>query len=230
MKTFNANPIVNIVRAELVTEEQQPRVLSFETLSSAVPEPHISEGEESELRIRNTILAQEQLEDIIKGYNITLKDCVMSRELLEVIDGGESVSIMDNATGYKAPVAGKTSCRVHFTLNLYAAEKDYAGDSTAFFRFSFPNCIGTPAKFSLENGAFTAPEYVVRSRPRAGGHAMRVDVMDSLPLYCASSSEMPAQPQEGICIVAEKEFSIDGMAVSAGQMIYYDGQKYVIAD
>lgn len=230
MKTFNANPIVNIVRAELVTEEPQPRVLSFETLSSAVPEPHISEGEESELRIRNTILAQEQLEDIIKGYNITLKDCVMSRELLEIIDGGESITADGGSTGYRSPVAGKTSCRVHFTLNLYAAEKDYAGDNTAFFRFSFPNCVGTPAKFSLENGEFTVPEYVVRSRPHIGGHAMKVGVMDALPLYCASAAELPAQPEEGMCIVAKESFSIDGMAVDAGRMLHYDGKKYIIAE
>ena len=230
MKTFNTNPIVNIVRAELVTEEPQPRVLSFETLSSAVPEPHISEGEESELRIRNTILAQEQLEDIIKGYNITLKDCVLSRELLEIIDGGSSVTAEGTPTGYKSPVAGRTSCRVHFTLNLYAAEKDYAGENTAFFRFSFPNCVGTPAKFSLENGEFTVPEYVVRSRPHVGGHAMKVGVMDALPLYCASAAEMPAQPKEGVCIVATENLSIDGMAVNAGQMIYYNGEEYIIAE
>lgn len=230
MKTFNANPIVNIVRAELVTEEQKPRVMSFETLSSAVPEPHISEGEESELRIRNTILAQEQLEDIIKGYNITLKDCVMSRELLEVIDGGECGSETSVSAGYKSPAAGKTSRRTHFTLNLYAAEKDYAGDSVAYFRFSFPNCVGTPAKFSIENGAFTTPEYVVRSRPRMGGHAMKVGVMDELPIYCSSASELPAEPVEGLCAVAMRSIAVGSMRVAAGQMIYYDGEKYVAAE
>lgn len=229
MKTFNANPIVNIVRAELVTEEQKPRVMCFETLSSSVPEPHISEGEESELRIRNTILAQEQLEDIIKGYNITLKDCVMSRELLEIIDGGECDPALAVSSGYKSPVAGKTSRRTHFTLNLYAAEKDYAGDSVAYFRFSFPNCVGTPAKFSLENGTFTTPEYVVRSRPHAGGHAMKVGVMDNLPIYCSAATDLPAEPEEGLCVVAEKSFVIGSMRVAAGQMIYYDGEKYAAA-
>ena len=85
-------------------------------------------------------------------------------------------------------------------------------------------------KESLENGEFTVPEYVVCSRPHVGGHAMKVWVMDDLPLYCASAAEMPAQPKEGVCIVATENLSIDGMAVNAGQMIYYNGEEYIIAE
>jgi len=228
MKKFNTNPIVNIVRAELITEETEPRVLHFETVSSASPEPFISEGEESELRIRNTIVAQERLEDIIKGYNITLKDCVLSRELLEVVDGGNAAETAGSGfAGYSSPVAGKESARVRFSLHLYAAEKDYAGDAVSFFRFSFPHCVGSPAKFSLENGTFATPEYTVRSRPGAGECAMRVEVLDRLPVYCASEEELPTEPEAGDCIIALAPLTIGTAEAAAGDMVYYDGADYI---
>lgn len=230
MRSFNANPIVNIVRAEIVTKENQPRVLHFETVSSASPEPFISEGEESELRIRNTILAQERLEDIIKGYNITLKDCVMSRELLELIDGGQASAGTSNAAGsYQSPLAGQESARTHFTLHLYAVEKDYAGDPVAYFRFSFPNCVGTPAKFSLENGSFTTPEYVVRSRPSAGKCAMAVVALDTLPAYCTASSQLPSTPAAGYCMVAGGSMRAGSVDLVAGDLAFYTGSAYVKA-
>ena len=231
MKTFNQNPIVNIVRAEIITNESDPRILHFETVSSAVPEPFVSEGEESELRIRNTIIAQERLEDIIKGYNITLKDCVLSKELLEVVDGGMAVDSQTNSfAGYASPVAGAESARVHFSLHLYAAEKDYAGDAVSYFRFSFPNCVGTPAKFSLENGSFAAPEYVVRSRPMAGDCAMRVEVLDRLPIYCTSAADAPAQPKAGDCVIAAEGVRIGDVDLNAGDMAYYNGSSYVLIE
>lgn len=230
MRTFNANPIVNIVRAEVVTKESVPRVLHFETVSSASPEPFISEGEESELRIRNTILAQERLEDIIKGYNITLKDCVLSRELLDLIDGGQSTAGASTTAGsYQSPVAGQESARTHFTLHLYAVEKDYAGDPVAYFRFSFPNCVGTPAKFSLENGSFAAPEYVIRSRPSANKCAMAVVALDTLPAYCTGSSQLPANPTAGYCFVAGGSVTAGGVSLAAGDLAFYTGTAYVKA-
>lgn len=231
MKKFNSNPIVNIVRAELITIESEPRVLHFETVSSASPEPFVSEGEESELRVRNTILAQERLEDIIKGYDITLKDCVMSRELLELVDGGEATSAgLYGFEGYLSPVAGKESSRVRFSLHLYAAEKDYAGDVVSYFRFSFPNCVGTPAKFSLENGSFAAPEYTIHSRPAAGECAMRVEVLDRLPVYCSTASDAPVYPAEGDCVIATASMDLGALKMFAGDMAYYNGSKYMLID
>jgi len=231
MKNFNSNPIVNIVRAELITDESEPRILHFETVSSASPEPFISEGDESELRIRNTIIAQERLEDIIKGYNITLKDCVLSKELLEVIDGGVAVEAgAGSFAGYSSPAAGTESARVHFSLHLYAAEKDYAGDAVSYFRFSFPNCVGTPAKFSLENGSFATPEYVVRSRPGAGDCAMKVEVLDRMPVYCSVDEDIPSVPKAGDCIIAAAQITVGELALSAGEMAYYDGSAYVLIE
>lgn len=227
MRQFATNPIVNIARAEIVTEGANPKVMSFETVSSAKPEPFVSEGEDKELRVRNTILAQHLLEDIIKGYNIKLTDCALSKELLEVIDGGTSVSAGSGSfEGYRSPAAGAESSRTRFTLRLYTAEKDYGGDAVAYFRFSFPNCIGTPANLSFEEGSFTTPEYTVKSRPPYGKCAMTVECLDSMPVYCTSAQDLPENPEEGFCVLAKNAFSVDGTELAAGEMMYYNGTSY----
>lgn len=227
MRKFTTNPIVNIARAEIVTEEANPRVMFFETVSSAKPEPFVSEGDDKELRVRNTILAQHLLEDIIKGYNIKLTDCVLSKELLEVVDGGISNDAgTGEFEGYRSPVAGVESKRTRFTLRFYTAEKDYGGDAVAYFRFSFPNCVGTPANFSFEEGSFTTPEYTIKSRPPYGKSAMTVECLDSLPVYCASADELPKFPEAGCCIVATAGFKNGDITLSAGDMMYYNGTAY----
>ena len=227
MRTFNSNTIVNIVRAEVTTLEDEPRVLSFDTVTSAEPEPVVSEGEDSELRVRNTILAQDTLEDILKGYDITLKDCVLSAELLALIDGG-SVVEAGNGTfaGYRSPAAGSTSSRTRFILRLYTEEKDYSGEAVGYFRFSFPNCVGTPAKFEFENGTFTAPEYTVRSRPSAGKSALSVECIDRLPIYCATADDVPVLPESGDCVTAIAAITAGELALTAGQTAYYDGSEW----
>lgn len=229
MRAFTSNTIVNIVRAEVTTAEDQPRVLSFDTVTAAEPEPVISEGEESELRVRNTILAQDCLEDILKGYDITLKDCVLSASLMELIDGGTTISAGDTAfAGYRSPVAGMTSERTRFTLRLYTEEKDYSGQAVGYFRFSFPNCVGTPAKFEFENGTFTTPEYTVRSRPAAGSSALTIETLDTLPVYCAAQSDVPAAPSAGDCVTATAAIALGDISLSAGQTAYYNGSNWAV--
>lgn len=228
MKNFESSPIVNIIRAEIVTEETTPRVLTFSTVSSAVPEPFVSEGEETELRVHNTILAQNCLEDIIKGYNITLKDCALTRSLLEVADGGRAAAAANGSfAGYRSPVAGEASERIRFTLRIYASEKDYGGTDTAVFRFTFPNCFGTPAKFSLENGVFATPEYVIRSRPAAGGCAMTIEILDRLPVWAGSSDELPESSKAGDCIVATAALTCGDVSLAAGETAYHNGTAFV---
>ena len=48
-------PIVNIVRAELVTEETTPRTFRFNTATEATYAAVISEGTETVLRVKNEI-------------------------------------------------------------------------------------------------------------------------------------------------------------------------------
>ena len=94
MKSFLSSAIVNIARVEILTDEDTPRLLCFDTVSSAELEPFVSKGEETELRVKNTIIAQNFLEDIVKGYNITLKDAALSKALWLRIPAMRKSSLM----------------------------------------------------------------------------------------------------------------------------------------
>ena len=227
MKNFQSSAIVNVARIEIITDEAVPRVLTFDSVSSAGLEPFVSKGEETELRIKNRILAQDLLEDIVKGYNITLKDCALSKELLALIDGGSAATASNNAfDGYDAPSAGQVSARTRFTMCIYSEEKDYSGETESVFRFVFPNCVGTPCSMSFENGVFAAPEYTVRSRS-SEGYAMKIQQLDRMPLVCANSNQAPAQPVEGDCIIASAAVTVGQTSLGAGDLAYYNGSSWV---
>ena len=57
-------PIVNIVRTEIVTEEDVPKTYRFDTASEATYAAVVSEGKETVLRVKNEIKAINRTEDI----------------------------------------------------------------------------------------------------------------------------------------------------------------------
>lgn len=227
MSTFVKNPLVNILRVEIVTYGDAPQVYTIDTIGTAVPEPYISKGEEKELRVHNRILAQELLEDIIKGYDIKLTDAALTRELLEVLDGGSARQGGAGEPGmYTSPVAGEVSSRTRFGLSIYCAEKDYGGNVVAVFRFTFPGCVGSPASFKFENGVFVTPEYTVRSRPAAGRNALTITCLDSLPLLADGVQTMPAEPADGQSVMLTQALELDGTGYAAGTLLVYDGTQW----
>ena len=56
-ETLTEKPIVNIVKVEIVTEEQTPKTYVFDTASEATYSAVVSEGTENILRIKNEIKA-----------------------------------------------------------------------------------------------------------------------------------------------------------------------------
>lgn len=229
MNNIKGMPLVNIVAAEIITEGNSPELMCFDTASTAEPEPFVSEGEEKELRVKNQILAQNCLEDIIKGYNIKLKDVVFRPKLFALLDGGSARDLYSgNVNRYSAPIAGAASERIQFTLRLYSEEKNGNGEPASYCRFSFPHCVGTPASFSLEDGSFFTPEYEIHSRPSGGESAMIIECMNSLPTYISDSNELPANPKIGAEFIATKKIgSIAGKEINVGESIYWDGNVYV---
>lgn len=229
MNNIKGMPLVNIVAAEIITEGDSPAVMCFDTASTVTPEPFVSEGEEKELRVKNQILAQNCLEDIIKGYDIKLKDVVFRPELLALLDGGESSELLSgHVTRYSAPVAGQVSDRVRFTLRLYSEEKNGNGEPASYCRFSFPHCVGTPASFSLEDGSFFAPEYEIHSRPSSGESAMVIECMGAMPNYISSAADLPISPDIGAEFIALSKMNVGAVGeIAAGESVYWNGSSYV---
>lgn len=176
-------PIANVARVEIVTEETTARTFRVTTANEAKVEAFISEGEEKELRKANRLLAQLKTDDLIKGYDVTLKDLTMNPEVYAIIDGGVSTAAAEGGAfqNYTGPKVGEVLNRTPFTLNIYTEEKDGDGETKGYLKLSCKHCKGTPASIELKDGDFCAPEYKLKSRPKIGEAPLSIDYLDALP-------------------------------------------------
>lgn len=173
--------ICNIEKTEIVTEETTPVTYEFDTAEEANYSPDISEGSENIKRIKNRIVAVNSTDDIQYGSTVNLKDACFQPEVLAVIDGGTVTKESEKITGYTAPVAGSPVVRKSFTLNIYTSEKGTDGEILNYYKFSFPNCKGKPAKFSFKDGEYMTPEYTIVSRPPKGVAPYSLSILETLP-------------------------------------------------
>ena len=219
--------IANIERVDIITEESTPRVFSFDTASDASAEAQISSGAETELRIKNRILAQNITEDIVKGFNINLTDSVFSPEVYALVDGGASTVSGDDFKKYTAPTAGEVVNRTKCSLAVYASEKDYDGNALSYTAFIFPHASGSPTSVSLKDGEFYAPSYTLKSRPSKGQSPMTVVALPSLPVVVTASGDMPASPVSGKTCILAAASGITGLSdISVGTYAVYNGSTY----
>ena len=219
--------IANIERVDIITEETLPRVMSFDTASEASAEAQISSGSETELRIKNQILAQNITEDIVKGFNIKLTDTTFSPDVFTLVDGGESsVDAEESFQKYTAPVAGRVVSRVKSKLAIYSSEKDYDGNSLSYTAFVFPHAYGTPASVSMKDGEFFAPSYTLKSRPSKGSSPMTVISLPSLPVIVKSQSDLPAAPVSGKTVILIGGAVNSMGAFDVGTYAIYNGTGY----
>lgn len=174
--------IVNIVRVEIVTNEDTPKTYQFDTASEAAYSAVVSEGEETILRVKNEIKGINRTEDIQYGCDLTLKQPVFVPEVLAIVDGGTLTKGSDDAvTGYTPPVQGSAVKRTMFTLNIYTEEKDADGSTLGYQKFAFNGCKGKPASFNFKDGEFIAPEYTIMSRVKKGTAPYELKFLDALP-------------------------------------------------
>lgn len=178
-------PLANIVRVEIETEEETPKQYRLtDVASEAEITAYVSEGEEKELRVKNTIKAQNKTEDIVMGYDIKLVSATMVPEILALVDGGAlRYDTEDSAkvVGYDAAPVGAPVERKLFTMHIYTEEKDTSGDSVSYVKFTYNHCKGTPVNYALQDNEFFSPELNAKSRPKKGESPVSVEFLDALP-------------------------------------------------
>lgn len=172
-------PIANIIRVDIETEEDVPRIYTLtDVYSEAEATAYVSEGEEKELRVKNTIKAQNKTEDIVMGYDIKFMSVTMIPEILALIDGGSWDEVNKK---YSAPPIGEPVERMAFTAHIYTEEKDTNGDTLSYVKFSYLHCKGKPVNYALKDGEFFLPELTANSRPKKGESPVTFEILDSLP-------------------------------------------------
>lgn len=72
--------LANLERVDIITGETTPKLITGTTANEATIEPEINEGTREALRSKNRILAQNNFEDLVIGYNVTLRELQFSPE------------------------------------------------------------------------------------------------------------------------------------------------------
>lgn len=171
--------LANIARVEIVTEETTPveyRLTNVATDADVVA--YVNAGAQTALRVKNTIKAQNNFEDIVLGYDVKLSQATFIPEILALIDGGAWDS---TAKKYTAPVTGSPVDRTLFTLNVYTEEKDGDGSTLSYVKFSYKNCKGKPVNYAVTEGGFYSPEFNIQSRSKLGESPVEVTMLSTLP-------------------------------------------------
>lgn len=172
--------LANIVRVDLTLEEgAEPTIYKLiDVATEADVVAFISAGQEQELRVKNTIKAQNNTEDIVKGYDIRLLNATMVPEILATVDGG---TWDPTAKKYSAPVVGQPVKRKVFKLDIYTEEKDADGSTLSYVKFTYLNSKGTPVNYTKRDGEFFSPELNIKSRPKMGESPATFEILDELP-------------------------------------------------
>lgn len=188
----NSMAIANIARIDILIEQNTPTVYTLTTASEASIETNVSTGSDTELRVKNQILAQNVTEDIVKGYNINLKDVELAPDVFALVDGGTSYPKSNGDLSlYTSPVAGEVITRNKFWMYVYTEQKDYDGGTLGYTAWIFPHCVGSPASVSFRDGEFFAPSYTIKSKPSKGGMPLKIVNLPSLPKVISSYNDMP---------------------------------------
>ena len=176
--------LANIVRVEIVTEEDTPKTYRFDTADEADVKAKIDKGIDKVKRVKDRIIARNKTEDIVLGYEITFKNNTLSPELLALIDGGTLEFDPVETTkciGYDAPVAGQTVNRIPFTINVYTEEKETDGSTKEYAQFIYKHCKGKPVDWKFKDGEFFVPEMKAESTPKKDESPVEIDFLDALP-------------------------------------------------
>lgn len=177
-------PLANIARVEIVTEEEVPRTFRLtDVASDAEATAYLSQGQEQELRVKNTIKAQNNTEDIVMGYDLKLISATMIAELLALVDGGTLTynEVTNKVIKYDAPPIGSSVDRLAFTTKVYTEEKDGDGSTLSYVCFNYKNCKGKPVNYILKDGEFFVPELNLRSRGKLGQSPVSIEFLEELP-------------------------------------------------
>lgn len=171
--------ICDIVRVDLKEEGAGGKKFTLlEQSSNATITPIVSQGKDEELRVGNTIHAQNITEDITKGYQLQLGNVLSNLEVLALVDGG---TYDDDTKTYTDPVAGQSVNRELLTVTVYAKVKDYNGETIGYRSYELKHCKGSPVSHDIQDGTFTAETLSLAARPSKGESCLSIKSLESLP-------------------------------------------------
>lgn len=165
--------------------DSSPKKAEIKTAEEIECEPVVSEGDEEILRNDDSLLAVVNTDDILYGYNLTLKDNTFGAEIASIICGMEVGTAGDtgdtDAKKLSTPMIGTKGANKYFMIEIYVA--NYKGASIVnYCKLTFYKCKGSALAFKAGK-EFATPEFTIKAREAtiAKKPIMELDFVKALP-------------------------------------------------
>jgi len=167
------------------TPERHP----IKTTQNVGVEMEVVEGESTELRGGDVLLARVQEDDYVVAVNLTLTDARTDLVAEAIITGGQLITQDDGQGGQEvigiaAPtIEQQRQGRPPFALEVYVANFNKSGGRDGWLKYTFPYCRGRAPNIEHQDREWGTPEFEIRAEenPATGESAYRKEFVDQLP-------------------------------------------------
>lgn len=163
------------------------KVIRISTPQQVQYSPNIKEGQETELRGGDKLIATVKEPDLLASITATFQDAVLDIEAMALIGGGTVTGTGDGAV-YDAPSSSDTS-QTPFMAEIYSAVyKDgshNAGDIDGYRKVTLNYCKGRIPSFSQQDRAFMVPSYTITS--------WKNDSTSKGPISISTATSLPSE-------------------------------------
>lgn len=170
--------IDEVARVEVVANGHCSALLSCGGASIL---PAFSKGKNHELRIDDEIIALDKAADIIIGYDIKLKNALISSDTMATAFGWGILDRSPDRDAIAGQSCGSMPATGEYTLRVYTVERDKNGNVDGYVQYTFERCMAVPGEAQLHRALLFSSLFLVHSRPNPGETIVSVTYLPALP-------------------------------------------------
>ena len=141
-----------------------PARFGIRTAQTVGEEITYAEGEQSQQRGGDRILAVREEEDVVIGAALTFRDARFDARATVIMAGGTLIESGGVVVGWRAPTIAAQGTRIPFMAEVFVENYLANGVLHGFVRTTYPLCFGRIPSVTYEDQAWASPEFAIRVR------------------------------------------------------------------
>lgn len=172
------------------------------------------------------VWAEANVEPVLYGYNITLRDLQLDTQLLSLLFNGrfyydenhEPILMESN-------MHNKYNTRLRFKMQVYVS-KHVGSAIDGYYLFTFNLCTGQPINWNFTDDDFFVPEYTIYAQQATGANLPIYDITDEDNLPTEPLPEPEKTPVPIVDTITDQNWQIitgEGIPYAQITMVFPDG-------